>query len=110
MMPNLQSGIRTAVAIAGALLLVAPHVAGQGPRDNPDATPAQLLSIRETTTMTNPHRMVENWPTLRPGQTWGAAISLLPDNTGGLWMLFRSEPPLNYIDPSGQVTRASAKA
>ena len=105
MRPNLQSWARAAAIIAGAVLLAATYAAGQGPRDNPDATPAQLLSIRATTTMTNPYRMVENWPTLRPGQTWGAAISLLPDNTGGLWMLYRSEPPLNYIDASGQVTK-----
>lgn len=105
MRPNLQSGARAAAIIAGAVLLAATYAAGQGPRDNPDATPAQLLSIRATTTMTNPYRMVENWPTLRPGQTWGAAISLLPDNTGGLWMLYRSEPPLNYIDASGHVTK-----
>ena len=104
-MPNLQIGIRMAVVIIGVALLAATHAAGQGPRDNPDATPAQKLSVRGTTTMTNPYRMVENWPTLRPGQTWGAAIGLLPDDTGGLWMLFRSEPPVNYIDASGQVTK-----
>ena len=96
---------RAAAAIAGVALLAATGTAGQNRRDQPELTPAQKLSARATSTMTNPYRMVESWPTLRPGQTWGAAIGLLPDDTGGLWMLFRSEPPINYIAASGQITK-----
>jgi mannose-6-phosphate isomerase-like protein (cupin superfamily) len=54
--------------------------------------------------MRNPYRLVENWPTLPDGMTWGAAIGLIPDGTGGTWMMFRSEPPINYIDPDGTIT------
>lgn len=64
------------------------------------------LSRRPVSTMDNPYEMVENWPTLMPGQEWGAAIGLIPDDTGGLWMLFRSEPPINYINAAGQITRS----
>jgi sugar lactone lactonase YvrE len=64
------------------------------------------LSSRAQSTMSNPYRLVENWPTLRPGMSWGAAIGLIPDNTGGTWMLFRSEPPINYIDAEGNITKS----
>jgi sugar lactone lactonase YvrE len=73
-----------------------------------DETTAALraLSSRTTSTMTHPYRLVENWPTLEPGMRWGAAIGLIPDDTGGTWMLFRSEPPINYIDADGHITKS----
>ena len=64
------------------------------------------LSRRTTSTMTNPYRMIENWPTLRPGMEWGAAIGIIPDGTGGTWMMFRSEPPINYITASGEIMKS----
>ena len=64
------------------------------------------LSTRPTSTMDGPYEMVENWPTLLPGQVWGAAIGLIPDDTGGLWMLFRSESPINYVNAEGQITKS----
>lgn len=69
-------------------------------------TALEQLSRRPTSTMNNPYQIVENWPTLRDGMTWGAAIGIIPDNTGGTWMLFRSEPPINYIDASGTITKS----
>ena len=71
-----------------------------------EPSPLQRLSRRPQSTMTNPYRMIENWPTLRPGMEWGAAIGLIPDDTGGTWMMFRSEPPINYINASGQITKS----
>jgi DNA-binding beta-propeller fold protein YncE len=38
--------------------------------------------------------------------TWGAAIGIIPDQKGGAWMMFRSEPPVNYIDASGKITKS----
>ena len=64
------------------------------------------LSRRPTSTMRNPYRIIENWPTLKPGMEWGAAIGIIPDGTGGTWMLFRSEPPINYIKADGQITKS----
>ena len=64
------------------------------------------LSRRSGSTMDNPYELIENWPTLLPGQEWGAAIGLIPDDTGGLWMMFRSEPPINYINADGEITRS----
>lgn len=65
-----------------------------------------VLSRRPSSTMDNPYELIENWPTLLPGQEWGAAIGLIPDDTGGLWMMFRSEPPINYINSEGQITKS----
>ena len=64
------------------------------------------LSRRPTSTMDNPYELIENWPTLLAGQEWGAAIGLIPDDTGGLWMLFRSEPPISYINADGQILKS----
>ena len=66
----------------------------------------QDLSRRPTTTMESPYRIVENWPTLPPDMEWGAAIGIIPDDTGGTWMLFRSEPPIVYINADGQVEKS----
>ena len=35
------------------------------------------LSRRSGSTMDNPYELIENWPTLLPGQEWGAAIGCL---------------------------------
>ena len=71
-----------------------------------ELTQRQQLSLRDSSTMTNPYRLIESWPTLLPNQEWGAAIGLLPDNTGGLWMMFRSEPPINYNGSSGVISKS----
>ena len=71
-----------------------------------EPSPLFELSRRPTSTMSNPYRLIENWPTLRPGMEWGAAIGLIPDGTGGTWMMFRSDPPINYIDADGQITKS----
>jgi sugar lactone lactonase YvrE len=56
--------------------------------------------------MSNPYRLVENWPTLNPGMKWGAAINFLPDNKGGTWTLLRTEPPINYFDSAGKIVQS----
>ena len=71
-----------------------------------EPSPLFELSRRPTSTMSNPYRLIENWPTLRPGMEWGAAIGLIPDGTGGTWMMFRSEPPINYINADGQIEKS----
>jgi sugar lactone lactonase YvrE len=92
------------VAAAGGFALGAAIEAQVGA----DAPPSALerLARRTTSTMTNPYRLVERWPTLPDGMTWGAAIGIIPDNEGGAWMMFRSEPPINYIDASGKITKS----
>src|SRR5690554_1560187 len=95
------------IAAAGALVVgVAVAVSALAQRGGGPPTPLQELSSRTDSTMANPYRMVPDWPTLEPGMTWGAAIGIIPDDTGGTWMLFRSEPPINYIDADGNITKS----
>jgi WD40 repeat protein len=52
--------------------------------------------------MNNPYRMLENWPhlgTIKPG----AAIGIVPDNKGGVWLQHRSDPAILHIDASGDI-------
>jgi DNA-binding beta-propeller fold protein YncE len=56
-------------------------------------------------TMAAPYQMTPNWPrlgTIKPG----AAIGIIPDGKGGTWLHHRSEPPILYIDPAGNVARS----
>lgn len=94
--------------IAALLLMIfalSAHAQSDAARDTETAKLVQL-SLRPESTMDGPYELVRNWPTLQPGQQWGAAIGLIPDDTGGLWMLFRSEPPINYINAAGQITKS----
>ena len=70
---------------------------GRGPAAPPNPT--------WPSTMANPYRMVENWPTwgtIKPG----AAIGIIPDGKGGTWVHHRSEPPIVHVDASGKVGRS----
>ena len=79
-----------------------PPFIGDGPGGGARIDPGRNL-------MSNPYRMIENWPTLNPGMKWGAAINFLPDNKGGTWVLLRTEPPINYFDASGKITCTGEK-
>ena len=92
-----------AAAAAGVLVLGAAVTAQVS---DPPPSALEQLARRTTSTMSNPYRLVERWPTLPNGMTWGAAIGIIPDNKGGAWMMFRSEPPINYIDASGTITKS----
>jgi DNA-binding beta-propeller fold protein YncE len=92
--------------VATAGLVVAAAGVAQVAGNAPAPTPLEQLARRTTSTMSNPYRLVERWPTLPDGMTWGAAIGIIPDDKGGAWMMFRSEPPINYIDASGTVTKS----
>ena len=93
-----------AATVAGLALVMTVDAQIGGNAQPPTAL--EQLARRTTSTMSNPYRIVENWPTLPEGVTWGAAIGIIPDNEGGTWMLFRSEPPIHYIDASGAVTKS----
>ena len=77
---------------------LAPYT-GDGPGGGARIEPGRNL-------MSNPYRMIENWPTLNPGMKWGAAINFLPDNKGGTWVLLRTEPPISYFDASGKIVKS----
>jgi len=92
--------------IALGLGAVAVTLLGQAQEGDPLAAALAQLSSRTTSTMSHPYEMLEDWPTLRPGMEWGAAIGIIPDNTGGTWMMFRSEPPINHFDAGGHITKS----
>ena len=96
-----RSMMRYAAACGLAAVLAIP-----GASSAQELSALEQLSRRTESTMTNPYRMIENWPTLNPGMEWGAAIGLIPDGTGGTWMMFRSEPPINYINADGVITKS----
>lgn len=96
---------RIAAAGIGLALALAALPDAAGASDEESLKKLQQLSARAETTMQSPYKIVPDWPHLPEGRTWGAAIGLIPDNTGGLWMLFRSEPPIAYVDAEGNFTR-----
>ena len=52
----------------------------------------------------NPYRMLSKWPnlgTIKPG----AAIGIVPDDKGGVWLQHRSVPAMLHIDASGEITQ-----
>jgi len=54
--------------------------------------------------MNNPFRMLEKWPhlgTIKPG----AAIGIVPDNKGGVWLQHRPDPAMLHIDASGNIVK-----
>ena len=54
--------------------------------------------------MNNPYRMLENWPHLGAIKP-GAAIGIVPDGKGGVWLQHRSVPAILHIDPSGNILK-----
>src|SRR5215510_8905541 len=87
----------TVIAATAGLLAQA---RGQAPAPPPQPPTGNIMN--------NPYRMIENWPHLRPGMTWGAAIGIIPDGKGGTWMHFRSEPPIIHFDAAGNIVTSFA--
>lgn len=75
---------------------------GQGGGATQDLpAPVELV---EHNAMTNPYQMLENWPhlgTIKPG----AAIGIVPDGTGGVWLQHRSVPGILHINESGDIVK-----
>lgn len=101
-----ESKRRRPLASVCGLVAAAGATVGLGQQSGGEGSALAELSSRATSTMSNPYRLLENWPTLEPGMSWGAAIGIIPDDTGGTWMMFRSEPPINHIDAAGRITRS----
>ena len=89
-------GLTSAIIIVAALVLSDMPRAQQG-----SGTAAPTI----TSAMANPYRMVENWPRLGDIKP-GAAIGIIPDGEGGVWLLHRSEPPILHINASGAVVKS----
>ena len=86
----------------GGMLAQGARGAAQGNQNRPE--PVRLV---ETNTMVNPYRMLPNWPRLgniKPG----AAIGIIPDGKGGVWLQHRSDPGIVHIDTNGNVMQRFA--
>lgn len=87
------------VAVGVGVSLVGAGVFAQG-RGNPNR-PAPIEVVK-TTSMVNPYRMLPSWPHLgniKPG----AAIGIIPDGTGGVWLQHRSDPGILHINSAGDI-------
>jgi hypothetical protein len=58
----------------------------------------------EAGTMSNPYRLVENWPEYGTIK-FGAAIGIVPDGEGGAWIHHRSEPPIIHFNAAGKIVK-----
>src|SRR5712692_1654503 len=86
----------TLVAMIGAAMFA------QAGRGNQSLPPA--IDSVANNAMTNPYRMLEHWPHLGDIKP-GAAIGIVPDGKGGVWLQHRSVPAILHIDPSGNIVK-----
>jgi sugar lactone lactonase YvrE len=68
---------------------------GRGRAEDPNAIKS---------TMANPYHMIENWPHLGNVKP-GAAIGIIPDGKGGVWLQHRSEPAILHINAAGDIVK-----
>ncbi|PYR38516.1 MAG: hypothetical protein DMF89_00945 [Acidobacteria bacterium] len=54
--------------------------------------------------MQNPFQMLESWPHLG-GIKPGAAIGIVPDGKGGVWLQHRSDPAIIHFDSAGNILK-----
>src|SRR6185295_15602390 len=77
-------------------------LSGQTATTQPAAAAAARASHKSA--MNNPYRMLEGWPHLGDIKP-GAAIGIIPDGKGGVWLQHRSNPAIVHIDASGNIVK-----
>jgi sugar lactone lactonase YvrE len=85
--------------MTGAAMFAQGGSQGRGNQNLPAAT--ELVA---NNAMTNPYRMLDHWPHLGDIKP-GAAIGIVPDGKGGVWLQHRSVPAILHIDPSGNILK-----
>jgi WD40 repeat protein len=88
--------LATLMAAAGIV------VVGQAGRGNQNASPP--IELVAGNAMVNPYRMLPNWPHLGEIKS-GAAIGIVPDGKGGVWLQHRSDPAMLHIDAAGNIVK-----
>ena len=91
-----------AALVAGAGMVVFAQAGGQGRGRGPSLPPP--IELAASNAMNNPYRMLEGWPHLGDIKP-GAAIGIVPDGKGGVWLQHRSVPAILHIDPSGNIVK-----
>jgi DNA-binding beta-propeller fold protein YncE len=94
-----RSGCKLIIALAAMAAVPAVAQQAQGGRGS-----AQQSGPAVTSVMANPYRIVPNWPNLGAIKP-GAAIGILPDGKGGLWLQHRSDPAIVHINAAGTVDK-----
>lgn len=104
-------GLEWAVGVAISSLIAAAGIgisaqgggqAGAAGRGAQNLPPPVRLST--TNAMVNPYRMLPKWPNLGDIKP-GAAIGIVPDGKGGVWLQHRSDPGIVHIDTNGNVDK-----
>lgn len=85
------------ISSAALALIFARLAAGQGGGTAP--------VVEVPSAMANPYEMVPSWPHLGEIKP-GAAIGIVPDGKGGVWLHHRSEPPIIHFDPVGNILKS----
>src|SRR2546422_1207850 len=88
----------TALVLAG-VAIVAQSGGGRGNQNLPAS-----VELAPNNAMTNPYRMLENWPHLGDIKP-GAAIGIVPDGKGGVWLQHRSLPAILHFDTAGNIVK-----
>jgi sugar lactone lactonase YvrE len=89
-------------ALTSAQLSSAAPAAGQSPAGS--STQAAEAAGASTASLPNPYRMLPAWPHLGDIKP-GAAIGIVPDGQGGVWLQHRSVPGMLKINSSGEITK-----
>src|SRR5436190_19602928 len=85
---------RAAVALTSAAMFAGGMIHAQ---NRPPAAPAGNA-------MNNPYRMLDSWPHLGDIKE-GAAIGIVPDNKGGVWLQHRGDPAIIHFDAGGNILK-----
>jgi len=92
-----------AALIVGAGLVAFAQAGGQGRGRGGQNLPSPI-ELASSNAMNNPFRMLEGWPHLGDIKP-GAAIGIVPDGKGGVWLQHRSVPAILHIDASGNILK-----
>jgi len=98
---KLKAILGAAGLIAGVGVVALAQAGGQGRGTQNLPPPIELASGNA---MNNPYRMLESWPHLGDIKP-GAAIGIVPDGKGGVWLGHRSVPAILHIDSSGNIVK-----
>lgn len=88
------------MCLASVITFAGTIVYGQSGRANQNVPVA--VPTAPNNAMTNPFQMVPQWPHLGDIKP-GAAIGIVPDGTGGLWLQHRSMPAILHINAKGDI-------
>ena len=86
---------RAAIGLASAAIF-AGGIVSQAQNQPPAAPTANAMN--------NPYRMLESWPHLGAIKS-GAAIGIVPDNKGGVWLQHRGDPAIIHFDAAGNILK-----